>query len=58
MFQEEFHGGTLFPLRRDASEKHLSGSEYISLVGDVLRMKKNVCLCRHFHNLDKTAVAQ
>ncbi|XP_054268186.1 solute carrier family 12 member 9 [Macrosteles quadrilineatus] len=57
-FQEEFHGGSLFPLRKDASEKQLSGSEYISLISDVLRMKKNVCLCRHFHNLDKFSVAQ
>jgi len=57
-FQEEFQNGNLFALRQDSADKQLSGSEYIALISDVLRMKKNVCLCRHFHTLDKTAVAQ
>lgn len=28
------------------------------MVCDVLRMKKNICLCRHFHRLDKHAIAR
>lgn len=45
-----------FPMRRQSDAKPLSTTDYVALVCDVLRMKKNVCLCRHFHRLDKQAV--
>lgn len=55
-FQDDFRSTEIFPLRKDAASKQLTGDEYVSLISDVLRMKKNVCVCRHFHLLDKTAV--
>lgn len=57
LFQDDFSGRHLFALRENVSEKYLSGTEYISLISDILKMKKNVCVCRHFQLLDKTAVA-
>lgn len=30
----------------------------MAIISDVLRMKKNICLCRHFHRLDKHAIAK
>ncbi|RZF34413.1 hypothetical protein LSTR_LSTR012275 [Laodelphax striatellus] len=57
--EEEGDGGgssELFILRQSADEKQLTGEEFVSLISDVLRMKKNVCVCRHFHTLDKAAV--
>jgi len=56
-FQDDFQGRSLFPLRKDPSEKQLSGTEYVSLISDILRMKKNACVCRHFQSLDKASVA-
>lgn len=45
-----------FPMRRQADAKTLSAREYVAIVCDVLRMKKNVCVCRHFQRMDKQAV--
>jgi potassium/chloride transporter 9 len=49
--------GVLFPFRKKNEIKSLSPEEYVSIVGDILRMKKNVCLCRHFHRLNKKTIA-
>ncbi|KOB72059.1 putative cation chloride cotransporter, partial [Operophtera brumata] len=52
----DFEGGeSIFPLRR-AAEPGLSASEYTRIISDVLCVNKNVCVCRHFHNLDMAAV--
>lgn len=48
----------LFPTRRPNEQKNLEPFEYVSMVSDVLRMKKNICLCRHFHRLDKNAIGK
>lgn len=46
----------LFPLRGGVDGKSLSVDEYVHMMGDVLRMRRNLCLCRHFHLLDRTAI--
>lgn len=57
---EEFSGAgmRMFPIRRQGDEKTLTGQEYVAIVCDILRMNKNVCLCRHFHRLDKTFIGR
>lgn len=47
-----------FPIRRDGEEKHIEVTEYVAIISDILRMKKNLCLCRHFHRLDKQFIAK
>jgi potassium/chloride transporter 9 len=46
-------GRSVFPLRSSTSEKALDVVEYVGMVADTLKLRKNICLCRHFHNLDK-----
>ncbi|KAJ6647864.1 Solute carrier family 12 member 9 [Pseudolycoriella hygida] len=46
-------GHRLFPIRKQNDEKPLTPREYVAIISDVLRMKKNVCLCRYFHRMDK-----
>lgn len=48
----------IFPIRPDGSREHLTPEEYVAIICDVLRMKKNICLCRHFHRLDKHLIAK
>ncbi|XP_018798422.1 PREDICTED: solute carrier family 12 member 9 [Bactrocera latifrons] len=57
---EGFNHGEIqnFPIRRDGEEKHIDVAEYVAIMSDVLRMKKNLCLCRHFHRLDKNFIAK
>ena len=31
----------------------LTAEEYVCMIRDTLNMGKNICLCRHFHLLDK-----
>lgn len=47
-----------FPIRHDGEEKHIDVTEYVEIISDILRMKKNLCLCRHFHRLDKHFIAK
>jgi potassium/chloride transporter 9 len=46
-------GHNVFLLRSSNSEKALDVVDYVGMVADTLKMRKNICLCRHFHNLDK-----
>lgn len=52
------NNGVLFPYRKKNEIKSLSPEEYVNIVSDILRMRKNVCLCRHFHRLNKTTIAK
>ncbi|CAH0731680.1 unnamed protein product, partial [Brenthis ino] len=52
--QFEAEGAPAFPLR--PRRARLAPAEYVRVVSDVLCVNKNVCLCRHFHNLDMAAV--
>lgn len=47
------NGSKLFPIRKVTEKKQLSIEDYVAIICDVLRMKKNICLCRHFHRMDK-----
>lgn len=47
-----------FPIRRDGEDKHIDVTEYVAIISDILRMKKNLVLCRHFHRLDKHFIAK
>ncbi|XP_070207369.1 solute carrier family 12 member 9-like isoform X2 [Littorina saxatilis] len=40
-------------LRKEETHRPLSPTEYVMMIRDSLKMHKNVCLCRHFHLLDK-----
>ncbi|CAH1961810.1 unnamed protein product [Acanthoscelides obtectus] len=48
-YNEDFEND-VFPIR---SQKSVSPLEYVQMMGDVLRMKKNLCLCRNFSKLKK-----
>ncbi|XP_017853957.2 solute carrier family 12 member 9 isoform X1 [Drosophila busckii] len=45
-----------FPIRRDGEPKHFQVQEYVQILCDTLRMKKNLCLCRNFQRLDKNFI--
>jgi potassium/chloride transporter 9 len=51
-------GRSVFTLRSSTSEKALGAVEYVGMVADTLKLRKNICLCRHFHNLDKKLIAK
>lgn len=48
----------IFPLRQATSEKNLDPIQYVGMCSDVLRMKKNLCLCRNFHLLNKAQLTK
>lgn len=48
----------VFPLRQALSGKSLDPVQYVGMCLDVLRMKKNLCLCRNFHLLNKTQITK
>uniref|UniRef100_U5ENZ6 Solute carrier family 12 member 9 n=1 Tax=Corethrella appendiculata TaxID=1370023 RepID=U5ENZ6_9DIPT len=52
------NGIKLFPYRVNDENKPLSPIDYVNIIDDVLRMKKNLCLCRHFYRLDKGLIAK
>ncbi|XP_055299605.1 solute carrier family 12 member 9 isoform X2 [Sitodiplosis mosellana] len=54
----DMNNDKIFPIRPDGSREHLTPEEYVAIICDVLRMKKNICLCRHFHRLDKHLIAK
>ncbi|KAK6619320.1 hypothetical protein RUM44_003702 [Polyplax serrata] len=47
-----FHEIDVFQMR-ELSKKELTVDDYVGIVSDVLKMKKNLCICRRFHNLKK-----
>lgn len=57
-FRESGQTPALFPVRQFDERKGLSAEEYVAVVCDVLRMNKNICLCRHFHRLDKHLIVK
>ena len=57
-FNTSSNGTKLFPYRKKNDYKTMSSDEYVSIISDILRMKKNICLCRHFHTLNKATIAK
>ncbi|XP_066996534.2 solute carrier family 12 member 9 isoform X2 [Anabrus simplex] len=55
---ETSEGRRLFELRSVNNGKSLDATQFVGMIADILKMKKNVCVCRHFHNLDKSAVSR
>lgn len=53
-----FPNNTVFPLRQPDTEKNLDAVQYVAMCSDVLKMKKNLCLCRNFHLLDKSQITK
>ena len=49
---------TAFPLRQTSQEKILDPVQYVGMCSDVLKMKKNLCLCRNFHMLNKSQITK
>ncbi|KAL5241202.1 hypothetical protein ACI65C_008612 [Semiaphis heraclei] len=47
-----------FPLRLPNEEKHLSTSEFVSMICDIFLMHKNICICRHFDLYNKTDIVK
>lgn len=43
---------------RDGAKSEVTDKEYVLMIGDVLRMSKNICLCRNFSRLEKKTVAR
>lgn len=51
--------GKLFELRtREHTPRFIDHHQYVGMINDVLKLRKNLCVCRHFHKLDKMAVTR
>ncbi|XP_026285624.1 solute carrier family 12 member 9 [Frankliniella occidentalis] len=51
--------GKLFELRtREHQPRFIDQQQYVGMINDVLKLRKNLCICRHFHKLDKMAVTK
>ncbi|XP_014206064.1 solute carrier family 12 member 9 isoform X2 [Copidosoma floridanum] len=53
-----YSNGKVFPLRQPNEGKTIDELQYVGMCQDVLNMKKNLCLCRNFHLLDKTQLTK
>ncbi|XP_076651264.1 solute carrier family 12 member 9 [Halictus rubicundus] len=53
-----FPNSTVFPLRQSNADKNLDSVQYVGMCSDVLKMKKNLCLCRNFHTLNKAQISK
>lgn len=52
---DQFHD--LFALRNPRDQR-VSVSEYVEMIKDVIKMNKNLCLCRNMHLLDKQKISR
>ncbi|XP_063220409.1 solute carrier family 12 member 9 isoform X2 [Bacillus rossius redtenbacheri] len=43
----------LFAIRSSGDEREIDVCQFVGMVTDTFKMRKNLCLCRYFHNLDK-----
>ncbi|KAL3862127.1 hypothetical protein ACJMK2_008117 [Sinanodonta woodiana] len=49
---------TLQSVRTEMDPKSITGEEYVQMVKDTLKLQKNICLCRNFHQLDRNVIFQ
>uniref|UniRef100_T1HC55 Amino acid permease/ SLC12A domain-containing protein n=1 Tax=Rhodnius prolixus TaxID=13249 RepID=T1HC55_RHOPR len=52
----EVEGTRLFELRNNDTQ--VQDVEYVHLISDILRMKKNICIARHFCDYSKTHISK
>ncbi|KAJ8680321.1 hypothetical protein QAD02_016108 [Eretmocerus hayati] len=50
--------GKVFSLRQPNIDRTVDELQYVGMCQDVLNMKKNLCLCRNFHVLNKTQLSR
>lgn len=50
VYKNQDFGNDVFPLN---SQQSLEPTEYVQMMGDVLKMNKNLCLCRNFSKMKK-----
>ena len=50
------HVGEFPSLREDDKDRFFSPEDYFLMLCDTLKLRKNICLLRHFHTLDKDAL--
>lgn len=53
-----YANGSVFALRQPHESKTIDELQYVGMCEDVLNMKKNLCLCRHFQLLDKSQLSK
>ena len=41
---------------QNSSKRRISKEEYVGIIVDILKLRKNVCLCRHFQSLNKDSL--
>lgn len=46
----------LYPIRDPEQKRTVSPKEYVAMIRDVIRLQKNICLCRHFHTMDLSVI--
>lgn len=47
----------VYPLRH-AQDERFSSNEYVEMIKDVIKMNKNLCLCRNMQLLDKQKISR
>lgn len=43
---------------RHPRDQRVTSNEYVDMIKDVIKMNKNVCLCRNMHMLDKSKISR
>ena len=41
---------------QNSNKRRISKEEYVGIIVDILKLRKNVCLCRHFQSLNKNSL--
>ncbi|PAV73077.1 hypothetical protein WR25_03137 isoform G [Diploscapter pachys] len=55
---EYFTAGDYMPRELNGNIERLTNLDYVNILNDVIHMNKNLCISRHFHKLDKEALAR
>ncbi|CAG0898759.1 unnamed protein product [Darwinula stevensoni] len=55
-FESREPGKEDFRLRSLVTEKTLDAEQYVAMIRDIIKLQKNLCLCRHFYNFDTSRI--